>query len=146
NIDDATLNAIKDGGFKRVVVVGGTAAVTSAAQAKLEQAGAQVVRLAGDTALDTSGAIAAWEVGEGMGVSHLSVATSDGYWDALTGAAVCGKNSSVLVLVGKDGAKDPWRAYDSASQLGKIEHGHVLGGTAAVSSAAWKHFTGTDEE
>ncbi len=146
NIDDATLNAIKDGGFKRVVVVGGTAAVTSAAQAKLEQAGAQVVRLAGDTALDTSGAIAAWEVGEGMGVSHLSVATSDGYWDALTGAAVCGKNASVLVLVGKDGAKDPWRAYDSASQLGKIEHGHVLGGTAAVSSAAWKHFTGTDEE
>ena len=69
------------------------------------------------------------------------VATNDGYWDALTGAAVCGRNASVLVLVGKDNQPKPWRAFDAVSQLGTITHGHVYGGTAAVSQAAWNHFT-----
>ncbi|MBR3234758.1 MAG: cell wall-binding repeat-containing protein [Atopobiaceae bacterium] len=141
NIGDAAFNAIKAGGFKRVVIVGGTAAVTSGTANKFKSAGLSVERLYGATALDTSAHIAKWEIGEGMGMSHLSVATSDGYWDALTGAAVCGKNASVLVLVGKDGTKDPWRAFDALKGEGTITHGHVYGGTGAVSQAAWDHFT-----
>ncbi|MBR3235982.1 MAG: cell wall-binding repeat-containing protein, partial [Atopobiaceae bacterium] len=68
NIGDAALSAIEDGAFERVVIVGGTAAVTEKAQNKLEATVTEVVRLSGDTALDTSGKIAEWEVGEGMGV------------------------------------------------------------------------------
>ncbi|MBR3235623.1 MAG: cell wall-binding repeat-containing protein [Atopobiaceae bacterium] len=139
-LGNAALAAIRDGGFKRAVIVGGTAAVSTTAESQVKGAGVStVVRLAGDTALDTSAKIAAWEIGEGMGVSHMAVATSSGYWDALTGAAVCGKQASVLVLLGGDNAKDPYRAFDALADEGTVIHGHVLGGEAAVSPTAWEH-------
>lgn len=51
------------------------------------------------------------------------------------------EHCELLVLVGKDNQPKPWRAFDAVSQLGTITHGHVYGGTAAVSQAAWNHFT-----
>ena len=136
------LAAIKSGGFKEAIIVGGKAAVASSVEGQLKNAGVgSVKRLAGKTALDTSAEIAKWELGKGMVTEHLTVATSNGYWDALSGAPLAGQQNSVLVLVGKDGGYQALDAvYDYANQ-GKVPHGHVLGGTAAVSKATWDRIT-----
>jgi lactocepin len=61
----------------------------------------------------------------------MGVATQNGYWDALAGAALCGKKGSVLVLVDKE---------DSASIKGfagkhsdYITTGYIFGGELAIS-------------
>ena len=134
----SAVSAIRSGGFTRVVIVGGRAAVPASVEAQLRGAGVgTVTRLSGATAIDTSGAIGRWEVSEGMGVAHMAVATGGGYWDALTGAAVCGKQNSVLVLVNEGS----YQAFDAVYSRGKVRHGHVLGGRAAVSDATWRYVT-----
>ena len=135
-ITSLTLTQIKSGGFKRVIIVGGTAAVSKGVENKIKATGVSVTRLAGKDAIATSAAIAKWEIKQGMGLSHMAVATSNGYWDALTAAAVCGKQNSVLVLVSKKG---DCRAFDAVYNRNKVTHGHVLGGTAAVPAKVWNH-------
>ncbi len=137
-----TLDAIREGGFRRVIIVGGELAVFSTVEGSLRMYGAsEVKRLAGGGALDTSVKIARWEVeSEGMNIDHLSVATSNGYWDALTGAALAGRQGSALVLVSPEG---DCRALDEvyAYERGSIAGGYVFGGTLAVSDAAWTRIT-----
>ena len=41
--------------------------------------------------------LAAWSLGQGMTVDGMAVATGETYYDALTGAALCGKFGSVLI-------------------------------------------------
>lgn len=128
-LGESALIALREGGFSRVIIVGGPAVVSLEVEDQL--AGIAVTRLAGIDAIGTSAAIACWEIDEGMGVEGLCVATSNGYWDALTGAAFAGKNRSVLVLANADA----YGAIDAA--LDKVwgaspASGHVLGGNAAV--------------
>lgn len=139
-LSDATLKAIQQGGFARVIIVGGTSAVPSEVAEQLDRIGVgDVQRLRGATALDTSAEIAAWGINEeGLGISHLAVATSNGYWDALTAAPVAGQTRSVLVLVGEDGG---YQAFDRVYDRALVTHGHVLGGTSAVSEPAWSYIT-----
>ncbi len=139
-LSDATIKAIERGGFTRVVIVGGHLAVPSSVDDQLENVGVhEVLRLWGENALDTSAEIATWEVNEeGMGISHLAVATSNGYWDALTAAPVAGQTSSVLVLVGKDGG---YQAFDEVYDSALVSHGHVLGGNLAISGRVWSYIT-----
>lgn len=120
-----------------MVIVGGKAAVSGSVEGQLKGAGvSSVVRLSGKTALDTSAEIAKWEIKQGMGVSHLTLATSNGYWDALTGAAVCGKLNSVLVLVSSGGDT---RAFKAVYDKNKVTHGHILGGNAAVPASVERY-------
>ena len=133
-LSDNVLAAIKQGGFERVIIVGGNVAVSSKVEQQLAGiglSGDHVQRKAGEVALDTSAEIAKWEVAsEGMSVESLCVATSKGYWDALTGAALAGKQNAALVLVNPDGdyrALDAVYHYDEA-----VQNGHVFGGPAAI--------------
>lgn len=133
----SVLDAISSGSFTRVVIVGGSLAVSDSVEGQLEEVGVtEIVRLAGQTALDTSAAIVAWELepSQDMGTWHLAVATSGGYWDALTGAALAGKQNSVLVLVDNNGH---CQALEAALGHGDLTHGHVLGGTMAISADTW---------
>lgn len=139
-LSDATLEAIKSGGFARVIIVGGDSSVSSGVEGQLAAAGYgadRVGRLYGKTALDTSATIAEWEVkSEGMNIEHLSVASSGGYWDALTGSALSGVNESVLALVSPEG---DYRALDAALIAGgnKLVGGYVYGGDSSVSVEAF---------
>lgn len=90
------LDAIEGGGFSNVIIVGGTAAVSKDVESQL--AGKNITRLAGPGAYDTSLMIATWELANGMRADGMALATGEGYWDALTGAALCGRNSAILVL------------------------------------------------
>ena len=135
------LAAIEEGGFKRVIIVGGTVAVDGSVEAALKSHGVQTIkRLKGNNALGTSAAIARWELSsEGMKATHFTVATSGSYKDALCGAALCGKQNSVLVLVDKRGNLDAVEAVlgDRSAWKG-IQCGYVLGGKVAVSQGVWE--------
>ena len=142
-LSDETLAAIREGGFERVVVVGGPMVVSPDVEGQLASAGvSDVRRLWGQACADTSLAIAEWEVGEGMGVSRMGVATDGveefvrtgrGYWDSLCGAALCGRSGCVLVI-GHDGAT---QAIDGvlSERAGLVESVRVFGGSAAVSDS-----------
>ncbi|MBQ3301051.1 MAG: cell wall-binding repeat-containing protein [Eggerthellaceae bacterium] len=133
NISQATLNAIKSGGIERVYVVGGTAAIADSVVTKLKNAGINVAgRLWGATAVETSVAVAKYGMKLGMSADGLGVATTNGYWDALSGAALCGHLGSVMVLADSPKANSivefAWNNSDD------IDTAYVFGGTAAISS------------
>lgn len=143
-LSSGTLAAIKEGGFTNVVIVGGPAAVSDVVFTQLSTIGvgngsttnnAQVSRLWGNNAYDTSLAIANWELINGLSAREVSVATGDGYWDALTGASLSGHNGTILVLASDsnqaciDGFIAP-----HASSISRI---YAYGGTAVVSDSTF---------
>lgn len=77
-----------------VVADGGSAAVSSEAESYLDSRFAE--RVFGPDAVDTSAEVVCWELKRGMEVLHMGVATARGWHDALSGAALCGKNNSVM--------------------------------------------------
>lgn len=135
-LDADALKAIKSGGFTRVLICGGEDAVPKSVASSLS--GLNVVRKGGATAYETSVEIAKWCLTEGMSVDRMGVATATGYWDALAGAAFCGKAGSVLVL-----ADDSNRvAVDALVKPNRnsISHVFAFGGPAALSQATCDAF------
>lgn len=131
-LSDSTLAAIRDGGFSRVIITGGTSVVSSSVEGQLSGAGiGNVSRVWGEIALDTSAEVAKFAVSEGMKLTYLTVATSDGYWDALSAAPVCGENESVLVLVSSGG---DYRALDAIYTYApdSVQRGYIIGGTSVI--------------
>ncbi|WP_165171948.1 cell wall-binding repeat-containing protein [Adlercreutzia sp. ZJ242] len=127
-LDADVEKAIKDGGFARVLICGGTAAIPSSVEEQLS--GLEIVRKGGATAYETSVEIAKWCLSEGMTAEHVGVATATGYWDALAGAALCGYNNSVIVLADKEN-KNAVDAFIKP-QKGSVSSAFVYGGPMAV--------------
>ena len=132
-ISDATLAAIETGGYERVIILGGTSAVSaSAASALASLDGVTVTRLGGETRYETSALVAAWEVSEGMGYDGTAIATGENFPDALAGAALCGQNGSVILLVSSGNTA----AIDLLAQNTEgVSTVYFLGGTSAISSS-----------
>ena len=128
-LNNASISAIKSGGFNRVYICGGNLAVSSEVEKQLS--GIKTTRLWGQTAIDTSQAIANQCVREGMTPNKVCIATDDGYWDGLTGAALSGKNNAPLILAtpGKT-----WTATNGfiANNKGRISQAYILGGPYVV--------------
>lgn len=127
-----TLAAIKAGGFTKVYICGGTAAISSTVESQLS--GISCTRLAGSDAIGTSQKVATQCVADGMQPDGLCVATSEGYWDGLTGAALAGGNNAPLILA-RPGTPSTATNGFVTSNKDKITQGYVLGGTAAVPAA-----------
>lgn len=129
-LTDDQVTACEDLGVTKAYIVGGTGVVDDKVIEQLGLVdGDTALRLAGSNRYETAGAIAMFELIQGMERTNAAVATGQAFPDALAGAALCGKNNSVLLL-----AKDK----DSVSlqlvdKLAGIETGYVLGGTSAVS-------------
>lgn len=132
SITDGTVAALKAGEFKRVYICGGAAAISPAVVEQLAMNDVPIAgRLAGPTAIETAMELAAFGLSEGMTARNLGAATMGGYWDALTGAPLCGRANSPLVLVG-----DPASAAVIdfiAGHKADIETLSIFGGMAAVS-------------
>ena len=132
-LSDETLTAIRSGGFRRVFVVGGTSAVGAEVRNQLGSLFAG--RLSGATAYETSLAIAEWCVSQGMKANNVGIATGESYYDALSGAALCGKSNAVLAL-----ASDSNRITIDEfvrSHASQIANAYVFGGPAAISSSSF---------
>ena len=133
-LDSSTIATMKKLGIKKAYVAGGTAALPESIEAQLKGAGIEVAkRFAGENACDTSQLIAKFGIEQGMSANLMGAATRDGYWDALCGAALCGHNNSVLVLV----ADDDRRCVNDfvARNARVVNHGYIFGGEVAVSTA-----------
>lgn len=129
------LSAMKEGGITSVYLIGGEDAVKPYVAQQLENNGIRVVdRIWGATAIDTSEKVAAFGVlKQGLTADNLGVATSTGYWDALAGAALCGRMGSMLVIA--DGPNAPTISSFAKSNKAAVRQAYLFGGTSAISSA-----------
>ena len=130
------LDALSTIGTKHVIIVGGEGAVSKDVVKQLNKQGIKVkARLAGNTGVETSAAIARWGLKNGMTADKMGVASSQNFPDALAGASLCGANNSVLVL-----ADDKAMANGSFPKEynAKIKKAYVFGGESAVGPNTWK--------
>lgn len=135
-LNDNQIAALKQGGFKQVLVVGGTTAVPEAVATQAKKAtGVTPTRLAGATRYSTSVAIAKWAVANaGMTVNNSIYATGSNFPDALAAGPVAGKKGGVLLLVK---SSDPSAVTSFVSAYsGKVTSAWVAGGTSVVSANA----------
>lgn len=127
--------------FSKVHIVGGTAAVSSAVENQLS--GLDVERFAGQNAIGTSAAITRLCYASGM-EGPLCVATSDGYWDALTGAPFAGSKQGVIALVSPEGDTSAADTYASCMGSNANRLGYVFGGPAAVKDDLYSYLNSYD--
>lgn len=126
---------IAGAGFKRAILVGGTAAVPERVTQQLTGAGissGSITRLAGATRYETSAKIMSHAIGAGMNVSNLFLATGTNFPDALAAGPVAGMVRAPLLLV------DLGIGYAQtvlANYRGKVNVATVVGGVNAVSAA-----------
>lgn len=136
-LSSETLAAIGKGGYRKALVCGGASALSSGIEGQLAQAGVtDVTREAGDDAYVTSARVAGFSMrNHNMRLDGMGVATAHGYWDGVTGAALCGSRDSVLVLA-DEGFTD---ALDATffSHRDIIESAYVFGGSSAVADSVW---------
>lgn len=132
-LSDSSLSFIRDNGFSKAIIVGGTSAVPGQAENQLKGANIDSVqRLSGPTRYETSAKIAEFELAAEIGFEADGVlfATGSNYPDALSAGPLAGKGLSPLLLV------DP-----GAEQASKFVEGHkneisnatIIGGYSAVS-------------
>ena len=122
--------------IKKVIIVGGEKAVSTTVEAQLKKAGIEIeTRLAGDTAVLTSKAIAKWGLKNGMKVNNLGVATSQDFPDALAGGAFCGSKKTVLLLADDDAMTN---ATFPGAYKKDITRGYIFGGQTAVGLKTYK--------
>ena len=148
-----TLACIKGQGYKKVIIVGGPVALPAGIESQLKGIGfgaGSITRLAGGDSYATSEVIAKWATGQyqkgatpnqyayvkfqpsvRLGANRLAVATSQSWKDALCGAALCGKNRSVLLLADDKDANGRAAGF-CAERKATIDHAYILGGAAAV--------------
>jgi putative cell wall-binding protein len=144
-LDEATLGAITTGGFKKVVITGGAAAVPAFVEAQLASTGVSIERWSGASRYETSVDIVKHSLADSGGLltlNNLVCATGDNYPDALAGGAFAGHTGTVLLLVHateKSGLAGLELISEHKDEIGK---GYVLGGPAAVPEELLKTLEG----
>ena len=129
-----TIVAMKMGGVKTAYIAGGEYWISSEVEGQLEEAGIECGgRLAGRTAVQTSEAVAAFGLERGMSLDAPGFATVNSYYDALCGAALCGRSNSVMLLV-DDEASSSITGF-AADRACAIPGAWIFGGEGAVSAA-----------
>lgn len=130
-VSEETVAAMKECGIKKVIPLGGKYCVSATAKATLSGLGFEVAdALKGATAYETAKAIAEYGMAQGMTANKMGVACGQNFPDALTGAALCGKNNAVLVLA--DGKDSGTSLPIATANKDKIGYGYVFGGKFAV--------------
>lgn len=127
------VKACKRLNINSALIVGGTAVVSDKVIDQLGLPEGNVSRIAGTDRYATSDLIARNAQLLGFTAKHVAIATGKNFPDALAGAALCGKNKSLLLLV-KD-EKSP--TLDRIGHDSYIETGYVLGGEGAVSASLY---------
>ena len=129
-----TLATIKNKGFKRVIIVGGTSVVSPEVENQLAQQGIQgVERIFGESSYDTSLSLAQKLLDMGLRANNMGVATGVDYLDALCGSALCGRYDSVIVLA--DDTNTSAVSQFMSRNRAAIKSYAIFGGTAAVGEA-----------
>lgn len=114
----------------KIVILGGTGAVSEKVGSRLQNYAGSVVRWAGADRFATAAKVSQQTFAPGVPVAY--VATGMTFPDALSGGAIAGRNGGPILLVKKDSV--PWA---TAAELDRLNPGKIviLGGTGAVNSA-----------
>lgn len=136
-----TTDALRALAPQRIVVVGGTGAVSDAVAAELAgHTSGEVSRVAGANRYETAAALSMGAFPDGPGPADAVVlASGESFADALSGAAAAAAEpSSPLLLTGRDTLPDATR-----SEIVRLAPAgvYVLGGTGAVSDAVVAQLT-----
>ncbi len=144
----STKTFMASGKVKRVVIVGGDAAVSTETEEELKGMGLEVIRLKGAQRYATSAAIVNWACGfdteaafqpdKLLTLDNMAVATGLNAADALASVNVVGKKGSALLLVADNTTTNYNRFKENLDGIIKahkesIYTGYILGGTGAVS-------------
>lgn len=114
----------------RIVVLGGTTAVSDSVLTSLQQYTAgTVTRLSGADRFATAAAVSAATFGQGVPIAYL--ATGSNFPDALSGGAAAGAQGGPVLLTSPEGIP-----ASTASELDRLNPGSIviLGGHSAVSA------------
>lgn len=130
-------------GIQRVLILGGTAAVSQAVEDAVRALPANVSRLAGPDRTATATAIASYSLGAGLGFSttHVNLARGDNAGlglDALAGGPHGGVDKSPILLAASPTALDTSAGANASwlqTRSSTLTSGHIFGGTAAISKA-----------
>ncbi|MGI6220699.1 MAG: cell wall-binding repeat-containing protein [Coriobacteriales bacterium] len=138
-----TLNAIKRGGYKNVIVVGGPKAISNGVFNLVKgNTKAKVKRVYGANSYKTAIALAKWEIDNGMSPEGLLVARGTRYSDALCAGPWAARGNTVLLLISEKHRSDAVNFCKANRVLiGDAPNKHaayVLGGTRAISKAGFK--------
>ncbi len=132
-LDAATQSAIEQGGFNRILIVGGPNSVPTSVE-DWARGVASTERLAGDNRYATSVEFATWAADEGMSFNNAGIATGSNFPDALAGGALCGVRGSVVLLAdisATNGTAAVDLLGDHASEISRV---YYLGGTNSVTT------------
>jgi putative cell wall-binding protein len=129
----AASSALTDLGIEHVVVLGGTAAVSSAVVDDVEDGGVTTERVAGQDRYETAAAIADFALDQIPDWSNDSVdlATGTGFADALAAGPAAGEDNRSILLTTPAALSAPTSDW-LFEHAGTLQDGRVYGGTAAV--------------
>lgn len=130
-VPQATLNEIARLKPKRVIVVGGTGAVSDTALRQLRANGRTVERISGKDRYATS--LAIMKRGWGTSAPRAFVATGTDFADALSASAAAGSVNAPVVLVPGAASSMP-AATGTALRNAGVTRVSIAGGTGAVSA------------
>lgn len=133
--------AINELGIEQIVVLGGTAAVSSntESQADALPSVTTIGRLSGADRTETATKIAQWAIDNaGFDDTHVNLARGDDFADALAGGPHGGRENGAVLLAASpnqlDGASKANETFLSG-HAATLEDGHIYGGTSAISAA-----------
>lgn len=128
-------NALKDGNFTQIVIVGGAQAVPEFVSAQIEQTvGIKPIRIAGQTRYNTSILFARWAIGQGaLTMNNVVFTTGQNYPDALSGGPLAGRDASCMLLVNNSDATVSNVGSYVSSYAESVSEAYILGGANAVS-------------
>ena len=131
-----TKTALAELGIKRVLLLGGTSAVSSGVETSLRAGGMEVSRFAGSDRTDTAAKLADLALGKlAFGDTRVNLARGDAFADALAAGPLGGKTLTVTLLTKSPtelGAPTAaWLNAHSAS----LASGILFGGESAISDA-----------
>jgi hypothetical protein len=132
---------ITDLGIQKVVILGGTAAVSTAVetQVKAITGVSTVERLGGADRTATATKVGQWAIDNlGFTKTHVNLARGDRVADALAGGPHGGREKAVTLLANSPTALDATSNANTtflSNHASTLESGHIFGGTAAISDA-----------
>ncbi len=137
-----TVAALADLEPERIVLLGGTGAISEAVENALRRR-APTSRLAGPTRFATAGAVFDAAVRAGLDPDDLWLADGKDFPDALVAGPVIGASGGTLLLVDGRQVDAPGLAYDRIRARGaRLQRVTLLGGSAAISADAPRQVEG----
>jgi len=136
-LDAAAIEAIKQGGFSKVLLIGGSESVADEVKSQLGLTAFTYERIAGEHRYETSARIANYAVNTGvLSYNNMVLTTGTNFPDALVGGVMCGKQSAILLLV-DDSIAGHYTIYRNVALstifMPSVNSGYLLGGINSVS-------------